>query len=168
MGTHISLLLFIRSINSWIALDSPATTHDGPFSIAMEILLFKYGDKLFLSNGTLTIIPFLVLLINSLLFIVSWIASSTLKTPAMHAATYSPKLYPIKKLGLTPKLINNWANAYSIKNENMRNMGILYFFIKVFIIINVINYITQDIFSIGICYFTAIINIFLKFSKIIV
>ena len=41
-------------------------------------------------------------------------ASSSEKTPARHAATNSPMLWPSIACGLIPQLIQSWASAYSI------------------------------------------------------
>ena len=44
-------------------------------------------------------------------------ASSRLNVPPTHAATYSPTLWPIIALGLTPQEIHNCASAYSMANS---------------------------------------------------
>ena len=43
--------------------------------------------------------------------------SSRLKTPAIHAATYSPTLCPITTSGLIPHENQTWAKAYSKANK---------------------------------------------------
>ena len=44
-------------------------------------------------------------------------ASSRAKTPARHAATYSPRLWPIIAAGCMPQVIHSRASAYSMTNS---------------------------------------------------
>ncbi len=44
-------------------------------------------------------------------------ASSRLNTPAMQAAVYSPRLWPIRASGLTPQDIHSFARLYSTANS---------------------------------------------------
>ena len=66
---------------------------------------------------TAAIAPLSCLCISFPLTLTILTASSSLITPATHAATYSPRLCPIIAPAFTPRLSNSFTPAYSTANS---------------------------------------------------
>ena len=93
----------------------PETTHnEGAFTAASERRVPSCGFIISSGNGTANIAPSGTLCINLPRTATSFSASSSEKTPATQAATYSPRLWPINAAGRTPRRIHNCASAYSM------------------------------------------------------
>src|SRR5262249_4448398 len=92
----------------------PETTHcSGALQAAIEMVGEMMSASSSRDSATASIAPGGQPCINRPRMAVTAIASSSDRTPEMHAATYSPMLCPTMACGPTPCAIHHWASAYS-------------------------------------------------------
>jgi hypothetical protein len=107
-----------RSLSSVTACSGPDITQRfGLFAAARSTPRPRRGRSSSSANGTMAMAPRGSCCIRRPRAAISIKASGREKTPATHAATYSPMLCPIIARGCSPQLIHNRANAYSIVNS---------------------------------------------------
>jgi hypothetical protein len=98
-----------------MASAGPETTQDeGALIAAMESASPNKGFTSCSDIGRASIAPGGMLCMSRPLAATSSRASSSEKTPARQAATYSPMLWPIIARGRKPHLIQSRARAYSV------------------------------------------------------
>jgi hypothetical protein len=107
-----------RCCKAAIAADGPETTVDeAVLTAAIESCLPSDGSRSPAPSGTDSIEPGAADCIRRPRAATSASASGSVMTPARHAATYSPRLWPIMADGVTPHDIHNCASAYSTANS---------------------------------------------------
>ena len=102
------------------------TTIPGPFTAAIEMSVgcsCTTAATVASDANTAAIVPSRgTLSISFARAAMSFRPSSRLKIPAMHAATYSPRLWPATASGLTPQDNHNFASA----NSKAKRAGCVY------------------------------------------
>jgi len=107
-----------RACSASIASTPPATTHWlGALTAASSSPSPSQPATWASGAPTASIPPGGVVAISRPRAAISWSASASENTPAWHAATYSPTLWPIIAAGRTPQARHCWASAYSMANS---------------------------------------------------